>query len=352
MAYSIYPRRGGIHEQVYLLSRELKRRGYNIYMIYHRHGLIDEDISSKIIPLYLSGINPKLYASLDICNFIVMETAWPWIAAIPIRLLGKDFTLHLHSVESLPDFGLPFYKRAMIKLAEEVACRLAKTIITVSLKEYLILRTKYGNKVSYIPLAIDIEEHKKYIDISKESLREILGIPVDKFIIAFVGGMSYGPNREAAKIIVTQIAPKVYELSKGKVMFLLIGPDPPAEATRLKYIKTTGYVKSTAPYIAASDVCIAPIYHGGGVKMKVLDCISLKRVVIATRKAVEGTLLKPWIHYIPAENPLDFVYRIMELSLKLNDYERTIAIEGYNYVENNHSIGAVVDKFLKVLSDG
>ena len=352
MAYSIYPKRGGLHEQAYLFSRELKRRGYNVYILFHRHELIDENKLSRILPLYLSGIDPKLYSSLDVCDSIVMETVWPWIAAIPIHLLGRDFMLHLHSVESLSDFGHPLYKRAMIKFAEEVACRSAKTIITVSLKEYSLLRAKYGEKVMYLPLAIDIEERKKYIDADKESLRKMLSIPLDKFVIVFVGGMSYGPNKEAAEIIATQIAPKVYELSKGKTMFLLVGPDPPSEAKKLKYIKTAGYVETIAPYIAASDACIAPIYHGGGVKMKILDCMSLKKVVIATKKAVEGTLLKPWIHYIPAEKPDEFVNQIIEL-LTTNREEKNydqIIMNGLDYVYKYHSLDNVISSFLELLS--
>jgi glycosyltransferase involved in cell wall biosynthesis len=163
--------------------------------------------------------------------------------------------------------------------------------------------------------------------------------------------MSYGPNKEAAEIIATQIAPKVYELSKGKTMFLLIGPDPPSEAKKLKYIKTTGYVETVAPYIAASDVCIAPIYHGGGVKMKILDCMSLKKVVIATKKAVEGILLKPWIHYIPAETPDEFVNQIIEL-LTINREEKNydqIIMNGLDYVYKNHSLDNVISSFLELL---
>jgi len=281
----------GLHEQVYLLSREFRRRGYDVYILYYRHGLINKNQALRI-PLYFSGIHPNLYSSVSKCDYVIMETAWPWLATIPIHLMGKDFILHLHSIESLPEFGLPLHKRVMIKLAEEVAGRLARTIVTVSLTEYSILKTHFGNKVIYIPLAIDLEERKKYMNANKEDMRKLLSLPTNKLIIAFVGGMAYGANREAAKIIITQIAPKVHELTNGRVLFLLVGPDPPPESAGLNYIKVTGYVKSIAPYIVASDVCIAPVYHGAGVKIKVLDYMSLKKVVIATKKAVEGTLLK------------------------------------------------------------
>jgi len=352
MAYTIYPRRGGLHEQVYLISRELRRRGYNVYILYYRHGLLSNRQLVRI-PLYFSGIHPNLYSSIDKCDYVVMETAWPWLAAVPIRLLGKGFILHLHAIESLPDFGLPMHRRLMMKLAEEVAGRLASRIITVSLTEYSMLRARFGSKVTYIPLAIDLEERERYMGMSKEDARRVLNLPSDKFIVTFIGGMGYGANREAARIIATQIAPKIHELSNGKALFLLVGPDPPPESIGLSYIRVTGYVKSIAPYIVASDACIAPIYHGGGVKMKTLDCMSLRRIVIATRKAVEGTLLKPWVHYIPAEKPMDFTYRIIEL-LRIRNHDQVIAKiadEGYNYVRSNHSVNAVVDMFLNTLRD-
>jgi hypothetical protein len=73
--------------------------------------------------------------------------------------------------------------------------------------------------------------------------------------------------------------------------------------------------------------------------------------VIATRKAVEGTLLKHWIHYIPAEEPIDFVHRIVEL-LRIDRKQITkIANERYNYVKFNHSASAVVEMLLDILKD-
>jgi glycosyltransferase involved in cell wall biosynthesis len=350
LAYTIYPKRGGLHEQVYLLSSELRRRGYNVYILYYRHGLIRKSHTLKI-PLYLSGVHPKLYAPVNRCDHIVIETAWPWLATIPIHLMGKDFVLHLHSIESLPGFGLSLYKRLLIRVAESVAGRLARKILSVSNIEYSILRSWFGDKVRYIPLAVDLEERRKYIKIDKRKIREFIHIPVDKSIISFVGGMSYEPNREAAKIIVTRIAPKVRKIIGSQALFLLIGADPPLEAIGLDYVRITGYVKSIAPYIAASDICIAPIYKGGGVKMKVLDCMSLGRPVIATNKAVEGIPVKPWIHYIPAETPEDFIEEIVDVVENLEYFNSTIGKAGYSYVTKHHSLDRVIQKFLKELEN-
>jgi len=347
MSYTIYPLRGGLHDQVYLLSRELRRRGVKVGISYYAHGVLDKNTKFRL-PLILSGVHPKLYSRLDEYEQIVMETAWPGLASFPIRLMNKEFTLHLHSIESLREFGLSWSRRYAITPVERLAGRLCKKILSVSLKEYVILRKIFGNKIRYVPLAVDLSECEGYKE-KKEELREKYGLPKDEFIITFVGGMSYEPNREAAKVIATRISKEVYEKLKNKVLFMLVGPDPPKNIPNTRYLKVTGYVKSIAPYVAMSDLCIAPIYKGGGVKLKILNYMALEKPVIASRKAVEGMQIKPWIHYIPAEAPDEFVQAIVEATENIEYFNKTIAKSGYNYVHENHSLERVTDRFIEAL---
>ncbi|MEM4888160.1 MAG: glycosyltransferase family 4 protein [Thermosphaera sp.] len=235
---------------------------------------------------------------------------------------------------------------------ELIAGSLCKKIISVSLEEYEILRKRFGAKVAYVPLAIDVEERERYIKM-KDFCREKIGIGKEKLVVTFVGGMRYGPNRESAMIIARQIMPKVREKLGSKVLFMMVGSDPPPELRKLEGLMLTGYVNDVSPYIAASDLCIAPVYKGGGVKMKVLDCMSLKKPVIATNHAVKGTRLKPLKHYIPANSVDEFVDEILQFASSMNrdEYEE-ISEEGYRYVVNHHSASSVAKKFLSVIEYG
>ena len=60
MGYTIYPLRGGVHEQVYLISKELRKKGVKVGISYCTHGVFDKDALFKP-PLILSGIHPRLY---------------------------------------------------------------------------------------------------------------------------------------------------------------------------------------------------------------------------------------------------------------------------------------------------
>ncbi|MEM1914638.1 MAG: glycosyltransferase family 4 protein [Candidatus Nezhaarchaeales archaeon] len=350
MYYTIYPKRGGLHEQVYLLSREFRRMGIKVRLAYYIHELLNGGKRLRI-PLALSGLHPKLWSRIS--EPAIIETAWPGLASVPLTLGGKEhFFLHLHSIESLPYSGLPTYQRFTVKALELIAGSLCKKIISVSLEEYEILRKRFGAKVAYVPLAIDVEERERYIKM-KDFCREKIGIGKEKLVVTFVGGMRYGPNRESAMIIARQIMPKVREKLGSKVLFMMVGSDPPPELRKLEGLMLTGYVNDVSPYIAASDLCIAPVYKGGGVKMKVLDCMSLKKPVIATNHAVKGTRLKPLKHYIPANSVDEFVDEILQFASSMNrdEYEE-ISEEGYRYVVNHHSASSVAKKFLSVIEYG
>jgi glycosyltransferase involved in cell wall biosynthesis len=180
--------------------------------------------------------------------------------------------------------------------------------------------------------------------MNKHEIRDALRLPEDRLVVAFVGGMSYGPNREAAEIIAYRIRPKVQELGCDP-LFLLIGQDPSKELSRLRSIKLTGYVDSVAPYLLAADLCIAPIYRGGGVKLKTLHCMAAGKPVIATHKAVEGTATEPWVHYIPAETPEE-IAEIIAKACKDMDLFKAIGRSGYEYVHKYHSVEQVTNIFI------
>ncbi|MEM3437953.1 MAG: glycosyltransferase family 4 protein [Nitrososphaerales archaeon] len=324
--------------------------GIKVRIAYYIHELLNGSKGSRI-PLALSGLHPRLW--YHVCEPAIIETAWPGLASLPLKLEGKErFFLHLHSIESLPYFGLPTYQRFIVKALELVAESLSKKIICVSLEECEVLRKKFGAKVVYVPLAIDVEEREKYIKM-KDFYREKIGIRKEKLVVTFVGGMRYGPNRESAMIIAHQIMPKVREKLGSKVLFMIVGSDPPPELRKLEGLMLTGYVSDVSPYIAASDLCIAPVYRGGGVKMKVLDCMSLKKPVIATDHAVRGTILKPLKHYIPANSVDEFVDEILRFaSITDRDEYEKIGEEGYRYVVSHHSASSVAKKFLSVIEYG
>ncbi len=326
MMDSIYPQRGGVHEQVYLLLRELPKLGARAELVaYHMRKA--EEVAPRL--LWLRSFSYKFVKSLRRADYdvLLVETAWSVLPAIASRLAGGPrCVLHLHSIESKQDVGLGRVGRALVSVLERLG-RLCDAIVALSKVDAKLLKDMGFKRVYVIPPAIDLE--------SFESARPA---ELKKPAVVFVGGMGYPPNREAAQVLI-EVA-RIIKSRKREVNFYLVGPSPPPVSPP---IYATGYVESTAPYVLGADVCVAPVYRGGGIKTKVLEYMAAGKPIVATRKAVEGI---DDIKYLEAYTPEEFADRLLDV---IDGNVNVDFGENARIVRERHAPERVASKILEVL---
>ena len=108
--------------------------------------------------------------------------------------------------------------------------------------------------------------------------------------VVFVGNLAYAPNEQAALSLIGDIAPRVWKTSP-EVRFIVVGPDP-SEAIRSlagEGVTVTGAVSDVRPYVKAATVVSLPMESGTGMKNKLLEAWAMRRAVVATRSACEGS---------------------------------------------------------------
>ena len=113
MMESIYPQRGGIHEQVFLLTRELKKMSFDAEIIPYSTRRVDER-GKKL--LWLREMSPSFISKIkgNKYDVVISETAWPIIPSIlGSKLSSSPCVLRLHSVESRQDTGLSFSRKKL-----------------------------------------------------------------------------------------------------------------------------------------------------------------------------------------------------------------------------------------------
>ena len=334
MMDSIYPQRGGIHEQVYLNLRELERRKIDAKIIAYSRRRANQP-GKKL--LWLRQMSPLFIRKIvkEKPNIVISETAWPIIPSIfASKLSHAKCILHLHSVESKQDVGLSRFGKKIITLFERQSKKCDAVLVPSKVEASLMREIGLDeDKIFIYPNVIDVEAFNFYrpADLKHPA-------------VVFVGGMGYPPNREAAEMIIriTRIVNSQLEkLGKNPVNFYLVGPSPPPVSPP---VYATGYVESTIPYILGADICIAPVRRGGGVKLKVLEYMASGKPIIATRKAVEGI---EEIRYINAETEEEFANRIIEaLTGDINAKEFQI---NKDFIYKNNSPKASIDLLLKII---
>jgi glycosyltransferase involved in cell wall biosynthesis len=101
--------------------------------------------------------------------------------------------------------------------------------------------------------------------------------------VLFMGTTRYPPNFFAIREICREIAPALPDLE-----FRIVGDATWAPSPVPANVRFLGRVDSTAEHLAAAQVAIAPVRHGSGTRLKLLEYFAAGLPVVCTAKAAEG----------------------------------------------------------------
>ena len=115
---------------------------------------------------------------------------------------------------------------------------------------------------------------------------EVEAIPT----VCFVGDMSYFPNEQAVVFFARKVLPLIRH-AIPEARFLIVGRQPTRTVLRLQAIKgveVTGFVPDVRPYLARSQVSVAPFSIAAGIQNKVLEAMAYCLPVVATSRIAQS----------------------------------------------------------------
>lgn len=109
----------------------------------------------------------------------------------------------------------------------------------------------------------------------------------------FVGNFTHPPNVDAAIWLAHEIMPRVRALNPSAVLRIAgaAAPDPVRKLSG-EGVEFVGEVDAIEPLLESAAVVLAPVRHGGGMRMKVLHALASGKAVVTTRLGAEGLLLE------------------------------------------------------------
>ena len=152
-------------------------------------------------------------------------------------------------------------------------------------------------------------------------------IPHESFNLLFVGNYLHQPNKKAAQLLVQQIFPKIKEKIPNAQLYL-VGPNPP-NLEKIPGIKICGFVKNLNEYYNLADLFVAPLFTGGGLRVKIIEALAMGKKVITTPLGKEGIDLDLNV----AKNTDEFVQQIIE------------CYENKNYKNNSEQVAIIKDRY-------
>ena len=273
------------------------------------------------------------------CDLVQIEQPSAGGFVIPLlkQVLRKPLVIDCHDAFQALRIGHTSVVRKILEtFLEKNAYKFANVVLTVSEREKSFL-VSYGvkqDRIEVIPNGVDTEVFKPLPDTIYVRNRYDLK---DSPTIVFVGNMEYLPNQEAVHLIANGIAPKVLE-EFGNVRFLIVGRgfNRLNLPTQHKLV-FTGAVDNVIEALAASDVAIAPLLHGSGTRLKVLEYFACGLPVVSTSVGVEGLEVDDGLNVFIEDDIDKFADRIVVLlkdrftAKRLGANARNVAAKKYDW---------------------
>jgi len=201
----------------------------------------------------------------------------------------------------------------------------------------------YGtdNKKMYIsPNGTDLSAFKSLYRDGKLCKDKILPIPLAIFI-----GSGHPPNVEAAKIILTDIAPKaqdIYFLICGSVCWM-IRDMPKGKNVGLGYMISD---EEKLGLYRAADIALNPMLSGSGTNIKMLDYMAAGLPIITTPVGARGLDIKDYTHAIICEIS-EFPRAIFEV-IKDKDLYIKLSVNGHELVKEKYDWKNIAKEMAKI----
>lgn len=105
----------------------------------------------------------------------------------------------------------------------------------------------------------------------------------------YIGAMNWMPNAEGVRWFIKEVWPRLTEKHKA-IKLYLAGREMPRWMRQIeeKNIIVLGEVSDAAEFIKSKNICIAPLFSGSGIRIKIIESMALGKAVVSTSIGAEG----------------------------------------------------------------
>ncbi len=137
----------------------------------------------------------------------------------------------------------------------------------------------------------------------------------DKDTLVYIGSLDWQPNQEGIMWFLTTVWPRVQESCPGITMHIA-GRNAPGwliRAFNREKVEFVGEVKDANAFIRTGSLLVVPLLSGSGMRIRIIQAMSLGIPVISTPKGVQGIPAKPGKELLIAHNPEEYTDHILAL---------------------------------------
>jgi len=232
--------------------------------------------SSALVNAVQSELSKGTYDLVHVDELSIARALGPACSA-PVLIHHHKLDARLQRDLSERRLGVSDGEVAKVQALEKKVARTYSAHATCSGDEARSLEERYGVRCSVIPNGVDAEHYTP-----TDSLR-------DEDTMLFLGTLSYEANIHGLEWFVGEVLPLLLE-SRPSLRLQVVGTDPSPKVQSLAcdHVEVIGPVPDPLPSLQRASCSIAPLFIGGGTRIKILESLAAGCPVVSTGVGAEG----------------------------------------------------------------
>ena len=239
--------------------------------------------------------------SLDLARYL------PACRNLPIVCVHHDIESHLLRRRAALDRqwmrrAYFRYQAWLMDAAERRHCeRIALNVTCSDHDRSLLLTTAPRSRVVVVPNGVDVEAFQP--------------IDNDGSGVAYVGGTTPFPNRDALDFFCGEILPRLRAArAQGPIRWIGNASSEEQRIYQERYgVNLTGYVDDVRPLMGEAACHVVPLRTGGGTRLKILNAWAMGKAVVSTSVGCEGLAAVDGDNILIRNHPGEFADAVLQV---------------------------------------
>ena len=314
-----------------------------LYVMIARSYVVERFVTSKMKNKLMSVLQKDDYDIVQIESINLV----PYIPLI--RQISKAaVTFHCPNVEHL------IWKRMYMNQKNNIFKRWylkntyqnMKYFETAHINDFDIVLPATDVDAQYLKREMKCVKPCKGVPIGFEVAEDLPEVAVEENSLFHIGSMNWFPNQQGIKWFLNEVWQEVLSVSPN-VKLYLAGRQMGSYFTQgsWKNVNAVGEVADSTLFMCSKQIMVVPLLSGSGIRIKILEAMSLSKAVIATTIAAEGIMYTDKVNILIADTPQEFAQAVKKLTQD-KEYCTQIGNNAAELIKEKYNINTVANQIL------
>ena len=240
-----------------------------------------------------------------------------------------------HTANPVARIALNLQAGRVRKFEADMAARFDHCITVSEADKTYLQRVSPRAVITAIPSGVDTEYFCP--------MPEVVEVP---FSMVMTGSFGWRPKQHNLRVVLSEIFPRIHARLPEAVL-TIVGKGVPPHLSQLAEkhgVTVTGAVPDVRPYISSASLIINYLESGGGIALKVLEAMAMRKPVLTNALGVEGISLQPGRDAEVVKSIDEFAEAAQRLLIDGNR-RSALAENGYAFVKGEYSWRKLAGRF-------